>query len=80
MLFCRCWTIKSTLGVAVLDVKINQCGTFSVTSGDCLTLDISLVRLETFSSTIFYLWFRWVFHTFGFLFRFKSKKIYNLPI
>jgi len=46
MLFCHYWTIESTLGLVVLDVKIYQCRTFSVTSGDFLTLDISLVRLE----------------------------------
>jgi len=41
------WTIESesTLGVVVLDVNVCQCRT-SVTSGDFLTLDISLVRLE----------------------------------
>jgi len=42
MFFCHyCTTIESTLGLVVLDVKVNQCRTFSVTS-DSLTLDISL--------------------------------------
>jgi len=56
------------LGVVVLDVKLYRCRTFSVTTGDLLTLNISLERLEWFSSTVFYLWFRWVFRTFDFCF------------
>jgi len=34
------------LGVVVLDVKLYRCRTFSVTTGDLLTLNISLERLE----------------------------------
>jgi len=50
-----------------------------VASGDVLTLNISLVRLRLFSSTVFYLWFCWVFHTF-YLFDFNSKNIFNLSV
>jgi len=63
MLFSHYWTIKSTLGVVLLHVEVQQYRTFSVTSGDYLTLDISLVCLDWFSFTIFYLWFCWIFQT-----------------
>jgi len=46
MLFSHYWTIKSTLGVVLLHVEVQQYRTFSVTSGDYLTLDISLVCLD----------------------------------
>jgi len=42
MLFCHYWTIESMLGVEAVDVEVEQCRTFSVTSRDFLTLDISL--------------------------------------
>jgi len=32
--------------VVVLDVEVQRCGTFSPTSADLLTLDISIVRLH----------------------------------
>jgi len=43
-------------------------------TSDFLTLDITFVRLDWFSSTFFHLWFRWVFHTFDFCFISREKR------
>ena len=54
--------------LVILDVKVQQYTTVSVISGDFLTLDVSLVRLDWFSSMVLYFRFRWLFHTFDFSF------------
>jgi len=79
MLFCHYWTIESMLGAVVLDVNANQCRTFSVTSGDFWHWIFLLCIWIEFCLQFLYLWFHWVFHT-CFLFRFKSKKIFNLSV
>ena len=78
ILFCHYWAIESTLGAVVLHLKIYQCRTFWMTSGDFLTLNTSHVRLDWFSSAAFCLYLRSVFHTFDFCF--TSTAIDLLPI
>jgi len=47
------------MGMAVLEVQ--QCRTFRVSAGDLLTLDVSLARLDWFSSAVYYLSFVFFF-------------------
>jgi len=60
--------------VVVLDAKATTMQN-SVNSGDLLTLDISPVRLDWFSSMACYLQFRWAFDTFDFYF-ISTEKTY----
>ena len=63
MLFCHYWMIKSRLGVVALE-RLQE----------ILTLDIPLVILDWFSSTVFYLFLYWVFHTSDFCFIATEKR------